>query len=448
MKRTALIVFLTCSFPLLVCCDIYLEKPTAFWPDKESLKNRGTPLMLDGSDFPCKNAHKLLKMHHYEETAWQVGTYQYVILEGTGNTTEDGGSCQFALSLDHGHTFKVLRSIVGGCPSSPFGSLGTGDIVYLPLEIPSGKALFAWTWFNSRGTPRMYMNCAPVTINNPTKRGSLEQFNELPNLFFANIGNCNLREGSDVIFPGAQDVSGAARSAEQPPEACLPNRSNKRVSTVTHAYLSGTLAPSRTAQGSSSIQTELKPIRKATSSPTHTSCESQGLKTTVPVKSSMKPISYTSESKPLSSSSNLIPPKSDSVTLPSGFSTIKSTTAKPPTISPTTSIPNRAYDTETQKSIQSSNVAIDTVYNMKSSSLITSTTRHSTSLHSTCTKTIAKAPTKTISGLDTATQAMVTATVTIVSTKACVCRRASLTGTLRIVSAARLWDVPRPKTSF
>ena len=62
-----------------------------------------------------------------------------------GSATHGGGSCQFSLSYDGGSTWAVIHSIIGGCP------LNSAYTFPVPNNIPSGNALFAWTWFNKVG---------------------------------------------------------------------------------------------------------------------------------------------------------------------------------------------------------------------------------------------------------------------------------------------------------
>src|SRR5205085_6344412 len=57
-----------------------------------------------------------------------------------GSATHGGGSCQFSLSYDRGSTWAVIHSIIGGCP------LNSAYTFSVPNNIPSGNALFAWTW--------------------------------------------------------------------------------------------------------------------------------------------------------------------------------------------------------------------------------------------------------------------------------------------------------------
>ncbi|KAB8269467.1 hypothetical protein BDV30DRAFT_242391 [Aspergillus minisclerotigenes] len=149
-----------------------------------------------------------------------------------GNAVHGGGSCQLALTYNRGQSFKVLKSIEGGCGVN---KKWTFDI---PKDAPSGEALFAWTWFNKVGNREMYMNCAMVTIgdanihgnttasspdaakkvipgnNAPASRLSRrwgvqrathdQAFQSLPELFIANVngeGKCVTIEGEDVAFP-------------------------------------------------------------------------------------------------------------------------------------------------------------------------------------------------------------------------------------------------------
>jgi hypothetical protein len=119
-----------------------------------------------------------------------------------------GGSCQFSLSYDQGQTFKVVHSVIGGCP------LKSQYSVQLPSGAPSGEALFAWTWISRlAGQPyppplpalkvpsdgrEYYMNCAKITVSNGGSGF------DGPDLFVANLNSVNdvtTDLGSDVIFP-------------------------------------------------------------------------------------------------------------------------------------------------------------------------------------------------------------------------------------------------------
>ncbi|KAI9731407.1 MAG: hypothetical protein M1834_005313 [Cirrosporium novae-zelandiae] len=178
-----------------------------------------SPLKPDGSNYPCKGYQHDDSM--VPVTIYKAGsTYNMTI---AGRATHKGGSCQLSLSYDDGKTFKVIKSMVGGCPSSKKEYRFT-----VPAFAPQGNALFAWTWFNKVGNREMYMDCTKVKIEDPyptvgqaglglkserrserMKRHEIfrraAQFHALPNIFVANIGSagadCKTMEDYDVIFP-------------------------------------------------------------------------------------------------------------------------------------------------------------------------------------------------------------------------------------------------------
>ncbi len=154
------------------------------------------PLLHDGSDFPCKNyLGDFDQSPAGDPTAtWAAGSPQKITLDD--KAPHDGGSCQLSLSFDGGKTFRVIKSIEGGCVN-PKGGEHTFDF-NVPADTKSGKAIFAWTWFNHTGNREMYMNCAAVTI---TGTGT-STLNDRPEIFKANIGNgCSTTELTDVEFP-------------------------------------------------------------------------------------------------------------------------------------------------------------------------------------------------------------------------------------------------------
>ncbi|PGH30809.1 hypothetical protein GX50_06437 [[Emmonsia] crescens] len=166
-----------------------------------------SPLLADGSDFPCKG-------YHHDGTSKSSATYKaggagQIKLEGTA--THGGGSCQLSLSYDQGKTFRVIKSIIGGCPlDKQYGFT-------IPSFAPSGEAIFAWTWFNKIGNREMYMNCAPITIEGGSNDKAA--FDKLPEIYVANVGNGKTTvEGVDVVFPNPGDGSsgGGAPSGDAP----------------------------------------------------------------------------------------------------------------------------------------------------------------------------------------------------------------------------------------
>jgi hypothetical protein len=79
--------------------------------------------------------------------------------------THAGGSCQCGFSTDKGKTFKVVKTWQGNCPNHDKMSLDPADHVFdftVPADMPSGDAIFAWTWINRE--KEFNMNCAAVTI--------------------------------------------------------------------------------------------------------------------------------------------------------------------------------------------------------------------------------------------------------------------------------------------
>ncbi|ORY80866.1 putative endoglucanase, partial [Protomyces lactucae-debilis] len=148
------------------------------------------PLNGDGSNFPCKG---YLNSPGKHITAQYTAGGQYSIaLEGTA--THEGGSCQLSLSYDNGATFKVIHSIVGGCP------LQSGYNFTMPAGLPAGNnVVFSWTWFNKVGNREMYQNCALVNIQGS---GTSQFVAALPAMQIANVGKgCATIEGTEVVFP-------------------------------------------------------------------------------------------------------------------------------------------------------------------------------------------------------------------------------------------------------
>ncbi|KAJ9661224.1 hypothetical protein H2201_006583 [Coniosporium apollinis] len=171
------------------------------------------PLKTDGSNYPCKG-------YHYDSPLRTTATYQAggtYQMSLSGSASHLGGSCQLALSYDNGATFKVIKSMIGGCPKQQ-----TYDFT-VPESVPAGMALFAWTWFNYEGNREFYMNCAAVQIvnNNAQFGSSLEGINTLPNLWRANIAGtgCVVAPRQNAVFPnpGPDVLYGDGMSRASPP---------------------------------------------------------------------------------------------------------------------------------------------------------------------------------------------------------------------------------------
>jgi hypothetical protein len=169
--------------------------------------------------FPCKSN---LGFKVSEMNKMAVGEEQTLKLSGTA--VHGGGSCQLSVTTDTEPTenskFKVIMSMEGGCPGTD-GS--TNDYPFkLPASIPNGKATFAWTWFSKlSGAPELYMNCAPIEVTGGASDDSA--FNELPDMFVANIGEgCTSPQNFATKFPNpGQDVmKGATDDTKDPTGSC------------------------------------------------------------------------------------------------------------------------------------------------------------------------------------------------------------------------------------
>ncbi|KAF9728518.1 hypothetical protein PMIN01_13346 [Paraphaeosphaeria minitans] len=175
-----------------------LENPVPY--GQSTLNN--SPLDDSGLDFPCK-----LRAGVYDLTRtnyWTAGEAQTVSF--LGSAVHGGGSCQFSVTNDLQPTkasqWKVVHSVVGGCPASH--GAATFDVT-LPKGLPSGRYTFAWTWFNREGDREMYMNCAPISVGGG---GNDTTFLEkLPDMFVANLPRraCSTVEGFDYAFPDPGD---------------------------------------------------------------------------------------------------------------------------------------------------------------------------------------------------------------------------------------------------
>ena len=93
------------------------------------------PLYSNGSNYPCKGYQT--QTPYVSKATYVAGqTYNMTL---TGAATEGGGSCQLALSYDNGETFKVIESMIGGCP------LVSAYNFTIPSFAPSStEALLAW----------------------------------------------------------------------------------------------------------------------------------------------------------------------------------------------------------------------------------------------------------------------------------------------------------------
>jgi hypothetical protein len=101
-----------------------------------------TPLHSDGSDFTCKG-------YQYNTQWTTVATYnpgRTYQMRLKGGATHGGGSCQISLSCDGGTEFKVIKSIIGGCPEDMKYDFTIPEELDNSLGDKKATCLLAWTW--------------------------------------------------------------------------------------------------------------------------------------------------------------------------------------------------------------------------------------------------------------------------------------------------------------
>ena len=179
-----------------------------------------SPLNADGSNFPCKGYQNDRPIDTV--ITYTAGSTYNMSL--AGSATHGGGSCQLSLSYDNGATFRVIKSMIGGCPLA-----STYDFT-IPSYAPSGNALLAWTWQNLEGNREFYMNCAEVNIIDSSsssksrrnrRRQAYSTFDSLPYIWKANIpdvNDCTTTEEVNVVYPdpGPDVVYGDGLSSSSP----------------------------------------------------------------------------------------------------------------------------------------------------------------------------------------------------------------------------------------
>ena len=170
---------------------------------------------LAPADFPCKQRPGVYDVT--EMNQWNAGETQEVSF--LGSAVHGGGSCQFSITTDQepslSSQWKVIQSVVGGCPSNASANLpdapdGTGAATFpvkMPEDIPDGRYTFAWTWINKVGNREFYMNCAPVQVGNGASKASTasasQALSSLPDMFVANLPDteCSTAENEDFVYP-------------------------------------------------------------------------------------------------------------------------------------------------------------------------------------------------------------------------------------------------------
>jgi hypothetical protein len=253
---------------------VYRSKHNPKTPPADIDYNMVAPLDPSGANYPCKGYHTGAEAKESTATFAPGGDYNFTV---AGGASHGGGSCQVSLSYDGGNTFKVIQSIIGGCPAGP------GSFPFkIPADAPEGNAIWAWTWNNKIGNRELYMNCATVTIGGGGAKRDVEarqstSFDSRPDILVANVGNgCSVPEGIDVEYPNpGPDVinNGGAIGA---PVGCAAgpgagagtgtgsgNQGGDAPSSTVQATAAPTAAPSPTDKLPGYVQTSLSstPVR-------------------------------------------------------------------------------------------------------------------------------------------------------------------------------------------
>lgn len=172
---------------------------------------------LAPGDFPCKQRPGVYDVT--EMNQWNAGETKTISF--TGSAVHGGGSCQFSLTTDpkpsESSQWKVIKSVVGGCPSNVTGNLEPADPnghgaatfpVEMPNDIPDGQYTFAWTWLNKVGNREFYMNCAPIQVGSggaakASTKSVSAALSSLPDMFVANLPatECSTDEDTDFNYP-------------------------------------------------------------------------------------------------------------------------------------------------------------------------------------------------------------------------------------------------------
>ncbi|KAF2259922.1 hypothetical protein CC78DRAFT_474207 [Lojkania enalia] len=133
------------------CCDQPVEKSQICKGHLDLLDtDEGQPVVTWA---PGQNANFSLSGQSIEKTQ-----------ENVEGGTHWGGSCQCAISVDKGQTFRVVKTWQGACPHRE-GGIDPENQVFdfqIPSDIPTGNAVFAWGWVNRE--QEFNMNCASVVI--------------------------------------------------------------------------------------------------------------------------------------------------------------------------------------------------------------------------------------------------------------------------------------------
>ncbi|GAB7357482.1 hypothetical protein MBLNU459_g0018t1 [Dothideomycetes sp. NU459] len=333
-----------------------------------------SPLLADGSNFPCKG-------YQNDRPATPVVTYtagHKYNMTLAGSATHGGGSCQLSLSYDNGATFRVIQSMIGGCPLS-----STYNFT-IPSYVPSGEAIFAWTWQNMVGNREYYMNCAEVTIqSSASRKRDTSSFNSLPFIWKANIpgvNNCTTTASENPVYPEpgpvvlySNGMTSSDPESSSPGECDAPTPYGKtyedldETSAATSSAAASSTVAAAAASTKSSSKTTTTTSTTTSSKPTSTTTSSKT--TTTSSKTTMTSSRTTAKS---SSSSSVIPSSSSKssskVSLLTSKKVSSSTTKKSSTTTKKSSISTKAASSSASKKITLSAVNAGRVGSVASSS--------------------------------------------------------------------------------
>ncbi|EMR69820.1 hypothetical protein MGN70_002310 [Eutypa lata] len=174
-----------------------MKSPVPFSSQNSNAYGYNSPLLPDGSNFPCKykgpDTYKEGEVNTYAQGSKQT-------LQTIGQAVHGGGSCQISITYDTAPSkdsvWKVIHSIEGGCPArDTIGNLGANPEAInpntyeftVPEDLPAGKGVVAWTWLNKIGNREFYMNCGAVEVTG--SGGSKEAYNALPDMAVLNFAS-------------------------------------------------------------------------------------------------------------------------------------------------------------------------------------------------------------------------------------------------------------------
>ncbi|KAF4120543.1 Chitin binding domain [Geosmithia morbida] len=258
-------VFTVMGLATVASAHIIMTNPVPYGTFENS------PLDASGSNFPCQN---VANPGGKAGNTYEAGSTQELAFEGTA--VHGGGSCQVSVTTDlnptKDSTWKVIKSIEGGCPArDQAGNLpgsnaaATDPYTYefqIPDEMPSGDYVLAWSWFNKIGNREMYMNCASVEITGGSDDDSF--LDTLPDMFVANIGNeCSTADSKDLQFPdpgqylaqenGATTAWGAPIGSNCGASGSTPTASDAQPTQTSEPTTTADVQPSTTAAVSISV---------------------------------------------------------------------------------------------------------------------------------------------------------------------------------------------------